>query len=158
MRHLTLLAVLALSACAGRVSPESFLQPQVDLRQVAVRNLGLAGGTLELTLAFANPNHLALRGTALTAGLDLQGAHFGDIALGDEFALAAGDTTLLQVPLTFRWSGVAGAARGILDYGAVDYALKGNIAVNTPLGRAVSVPFSRQGNVPVLQPGLLPTH
>ncbi|MBK9065321.1 MAG: hypothetical protein IPL76_00350 [Gemmatimonadetes bacterium] len=56
------------------------------------------------------------------------------MALTNPFTLAAKDTTLLTVPLTFKWSGVASAARSVLGYGAVNYGINGRFTINTPLG------------------------
>ena len=107
------------------MNPITFLQPDVRLHHLELQNVGLSGGTLGVVLAFHNPNKLSLQGTGLDAGIDIEGSHFGDVILSDAFSLAARDTTLLTVPLTFRWAGVASAARSALEYGAVNYAIKG---------------------------------
>lgn len=154
MRRLLPLALGALvTACSpGGVNPASLLQPDVRLHHLAVRNVGLSGGTLDVALAFHNPNRFNLQGAGLTAGLDIEGNHFGDIALDNPFSLAGKDTTLLTVPLTFRWSGLASAARAVLDYGAVNYAINGQFTVKGPATTSLNVPFSGQGNVPLLRP------
>jgi LEA14-like dessication related protein len=154
MRRLLPLAIaVQVAACGtGTVHPLTFLRPDVRLHHLALRNVGLAGGTLDLVLAFDNPNKLSLQGTHLAAGIDVEGNHFGDIDLSDSFTLTASDTTLLTVPLSFRWSGVAAAARSVLDYGAVNYAIKGRFSVITPMCSECDIPFSGQGNVPLLRP------
>jgi hypothetical protein len=154
MRKLLPLALVALViACGpGTVNPVNLLQPDVRLHHLAVRNIGLAGGTLDLILAFHNPNPINLQGTRVQAGLDIEGNHFGDIDLSNPFSLAGRDTTLMTVPLTFRWSGVASAARSVLDYGAVNYAIKGTATITAPGIAAFDVPFTGQGNVPLLRP------
>jgi LEA14-like dessication related protein len=145
------LAAISLAGCSsGSVGPVKFLEPHVDLRKVKVRSVGLSGGVLDLTLGIANPNHIKVNGTRLEAGLDLQDTHFGDIVLSDAFSLLANDTTMLTVPLTFRWSGVGAAARGILDYGEVSYGLRGTITVNTPVGAPLAVGFTGSGSIPLL--------
>jgi hypothetical protein len=156
MRTLTpVLVLLAAVGCGGpgKVDPLSIVQPGIRLHHLAIRNIGLAGGTLDLALAFHNPNRIALNGTGLVAGLDIQGSHFGDVDLSNPFSLTASDTTMLTVPLSFRWSGLATAARAVLDYGAVDYAMNGHFTVTAPgLKVPLQVPFSGQGNVPLLRP------
>jgi LEA14-like dessication related protein len=154
MRRLLPLALVAVIAgCGtGAVHPLTFLQPEVRLHHLELRNVGLAGGTLGLVLAFHNPNKLSLQGTRLQAGIDIEGNHFGDVNLADGFSLAARDTTLLTVPLSFRWSGVAAAARSVLDYGAVNYSITGRFSVITPMCKECDIPFSGQGNVPLLRP------
>jgi LEA14-like dessication related protein len=153
MRNLLLATVALLAGCGpGGVNPADLIQPDVRLDHLAVRNVGLSGGTLDVVMAFHNPNHITLKGTSLSAGLDIEGNHFGDIALTNPFSLAGQDTTLLTLPLTFRWSAVGSAARSVLDYGAVNYAINGKFSVNLPAGTPLDVPFSGQGNVPLLRP------
>ena len=153
MRRLLLLLVAAQVACGtGAVNPLNFLRPDVRLHHLALKNVGLAGGTIDLVLAFDNPNKVSLQGTRLTAGIDIEGTHFGDVDLSNSFTLAAGDTTLITVPLSFRWSGMATAARSVLDYGAVNYTISGRFSVITPMCSECDIPFSGQGNVPLLHP------
>lgn len=153
MRKHLLLPILLLAACGpGGVNPASLIQPDVRLHHLTVRNLGLAGGTLDVALAFHNPNPFSLPGTGLTAVLDIEGTRFGDVNLLNPFTLAGKDTTLVTVPLTFQWSGVASAARSILNYGAVNYGISGKFTVKTPASASLDVPFSGQGSVPLLKP------
>jgi len=151
MRNVLLATVVLLGGCGpGSVNPADLIKPDVRLHHLAVRNVGLSGGTLDVVMAFHNPNRITLKGTSLSAGLDIEGNHFGDVAFSDPFSLAGKDTTLLTLPLTFRWSGLAGAARSVLDLGAVNYAINGKFTVNTPV--PFDVPFSGQGSVPLLKP------
>jgi LEA14-like dessication related protein len=150
---LVLASAALLTACGpGGVNPADLIRPDVRLHHLAVRNVGLSGGTLDVALAFRNPNQISLKGTGLSAGLDIEGNHFGDIALTNPFTLAGKDTTLLSVPLTFRWSGLATAARTVLDYGAVNYTIDGKFTLQTPANTPLEIPFSGQGTVPVVRP------
>ena len=146
---LTLITLLLAACGGGGVSPSSFLQPQVDLRQVKLRSAGITGGTLDAQLAIANPNHLEVKGAKLTAGLDLSGQHFGDLATSDAFTLTKEDTTLITIPLTFKWADMASAAKNVLGYGKVDYHLAGTMSVTTPV--TIDVPFTKDGTVSVVQ-------
>ena len=148
--NLTLITLL-LAGCGGGggVSPADFLQPQVNLRQVKLRSAGITGGTLDAQLAIANPNHIEVKGTKLSAGLDLQGQHFGDLVSSDPFTLTKEDTTLITLPLTFRWADMASAAKNVLGYGQVNYHLAGTMSVTTPV--TLDVPFTKDGTVSVLQ-------
>ncbi len=153
MRRLLLLAALGLAACGpGGVNPAELIQPKVRLHHLSLRSAGLTGGMLDVVLAFHNPNQITLKGVGLSAGLDIEGSHFGDVAMSDPFSLAGRDTTLVTVPLAFRWSGVASAARSMLNTGAVNYGIQGKVTINTPANVPFDVPFSGQGSVPLLRP------
>ena len=145
--------VVALAACgSGNTVPLVFTPPSVRLHHLSVRNAGLTGGTLDLILAFYNPNKVRISGTRLEAGLDIDKNHFGDVVLDNAFQLTDRDTTFLTVPMNFQWIGAALAARSVLNSGAVNYHINGNVSVNTPVGQPLKVPFSGEGSVPVVRP------
>jgi LEA14-like dessication related protein len=144
-----LLAAL-LSGCAGLQN--YFRDPDVNLQRVIVRNVGLSGGTLDLIVGVYNPNPFDLQGTRLQLGLDVEQSHVGDVEYDSGFQTQQGDTTVLTLPLTFNWSGVAGAVRTALDSGDLPYTLKGQLSVATPIGGR-QVAFTHQGRAPLTRVG-----
>src|SRR6185295_13525370 len=126
---------IGVTACnAANLIPAVFTPPTVRLHHLALRNTNITGGTLDVVMAFYNPNRVRISGTRLEAGLDIEKNHFGDIVLADAFQLTDRDTTLVTVPLSFQWIGAALSARSVLNSGAVNYNITGNASVNTPLG------------------------
>jgi len=159
MRHTPMLAASALLAATlagcsgGTVNPAQLIQPKVVVRQLALRNAGLSGGTLEVAFAFHNPNRFSLTGAGLSAALAIEGKHFGDVALEGPFSLPGTDTTVITVPLTFTWAEAGSAARSVLNSGAVNYGVDGSFKVDLPSNAGqLSVPFTGQGTIPVLKP------
>lgn len=153
MRILSLLALIAVAACGpGGVNPATLIQPGVKVDHISVKNIGISGATLDVVLAFHNPNGFTLPGTALTADLDIENNRFGTIAMNEPFSLKGKDTTLVSVPLSFRYAAVGSAARSIIGFGAVNYKISGTFAVQTPANTSLQVPFSGSGNVPLLKP------
>jgi hypothetical protein len=151
-RLLLLTGLAATAACAGgSLAQLAPARPAVRLHHLSIKSIGLAGGALDVVLAFHNPNRIVLKGTRLNAGLDIETTHFGDIALNEPFQLTASDTSLITVPLTFQWAGVGAAARSLLNYGSVNYQINGTASVDTPIGTSLDVPFAGQGNVPLLK-------
>lgn len=131
-----LVPALALTACAGLV----FQEPTAELVGVEVVGIGLEGGDLRLLLNVHNPNAYDLRTTRIAVGIDLDGTHFGDVAVTEAVALPAHATTPIRIPLAFNWGGVGAGARSLLSRGAVRYGLTGQLTVGTPLGdKAVTV-------------------
>ncbi|MBI4499996.1 MAG: hypothetical protein HY700_02425 [Gemmatimonadetes bacterium] len=151
-RLLIPIVTLALAACQSNLIPLPFTPPTVRLHHLALRNAGLTGGTLDIVMAFYNPNRVRVSGTRLEAGLDIEKNHFGDVVLADAFQLTDRDTTLITVPLNFQWVGATMAARSVLNSGAVNYRINGKASVSNPLGQPLSVPFSGEGSVPLLHP------
>jgi LEA14-like dessication related protein len=135
----------------GNVEPENILIPHVEVGQVAVKSLGLQGGHLAATLVVVNPNEFSLPGTGIGGTLYLGGVQFGALDLNEGYVLHQEDTTRVTVPVTFQWTSVGYAARGILGYGSVDYTARGTLYVLSPKGRHFSLPFSASGSVPIVQ-------
>jgi LEA14-like dessication related protein len=144
MRRLALLSVAMLlpTACAQL----RFEPPTTQLVAVQVAGLGLEGGALRLLLDVHNPNTYALRTTRVAVGIDLEGTHFGDVALTQDVALPAGQTTQVRIPVDFTWAGIGAGARSLLGRGAVRYAIEGQLTVATPLGDK-AVPMRGTGEV-----------
>ena len=144
---------LALAGCAA--VGNALRDPEVRLERVAVRDVGVRGGDLELQLGFENPNPFDLRGTAIALGFDVEGSHVGDVRYAGDFSLERGGRTSLTLPLRFEWAGVGSALRVALNSGEIPYEMKGQLTIQTPWG-AQSVPFTTEGRVPLSRVGALP--
>ena len=146
-RRAALIAVAAASAAAcATLQRARFQPPDVMLEHLAITGLGLGGGTLRLTLAVANPNTYTLHVLRTAVVLDLEDTRFGDAQLERRVALPAGDTTLVEVPMTFTWEGVGAAGRALLGRGSVQYRLTGRLIADTPVGER-GIEIGRGGTV-----------
>ena len=145
-----LLLLTASGGCAGLGN--ALKDPDIRLERVIVRGLDLRGGSLDLVVEIDNPNPFDLLGTELELGFDVEGSHVGDLRYDDNFSLDKGDQTNLTLPLRFQWQGVASTLRTALTRGEIPYMMKGQIRLQTPWG-ANSVPFTREGRVPLSRVG-----
>jgi len=140
-----LLALLAvLGACSA--IHEVFREPDVQLKRVVVRGVGIRGGNLDLVVDVENPNGFALYGTKLEVGFEVEGQHLGDVAYDDDFSVTKNGRTTLTLPLTFGWAGLGSAVVTALGSGDLPYKMKGQVELRTPLG-AKDVSFTREGRV-----------
>jgi LEA14-like dessication related protein len=149
-----LMLAAALSACAAVSS--ALQDPEVKLERVLVRDVDVRGGELELQLGLENPNPFDLRGTEIALGFDVEGSHVGDVRYADDFNLQQGGRTKLSLPLRFEWAGVGTALKTALSSGEIPYDMKGQLTIRTPWG-AQSVPFTREGRVPLSRVGAQPS-
>lgn len=152
MRKLAVIALLAVAACGGgshAVGPD-LLSPEVELKQIGVRSFGLTGGTLDAKVAIRNPNGTTIRGTGLRLALDVQGYRFGETEWTRGFELAPDSIVTFTVPVSFEWKTVGMAARGVLGYGDVRYAISGRTYL-LHLGETWRFPYSREGSVPLVR-------
>jgi LEA14-like dessication related protein len=148
------LGTVLLAACGGSV----FKQPQVTLQGVQLGGLGLRGGTLLVNLQVVNPNRFALSADRLSYDLALGGSEepgdtsWIDFASGtydEPFSVEAGDTSVIQIPVEFTYSGLGGATSALLRSGTFDYRASGTVDVDTPLGN-YEVPYRKKGTVTLL--------
>lgn len=136
--------MVVLPACGG-IAERAFTRPVIAVRGVKVRSVGLGGGSLEVTLAIANPNPYPLpvqRATYLFALLDSTEVGRGESAAA--FNLPARDSIVVQLPLDVSWQGLRAAARDAARDGTVDYRFTGSVTLDTPLGDP-NVPFELPG-------------
>ena len=142
---LTTSAMVFGGACAtlGRAA---FQNPVVHLRSVAVRGLGLTGGSLDVKLSVYNPNHYRLDATRLDYTVNLAGDQVtvASGSLDNRFTVQDNDSTVVTIPVDFSYSGIGAAGRSILNTGTVDYHVLGKVAVSTAVG-TFNVPYSTTG-------------
>lgn len=139
--------VLALAALAGgcaSLGRAVFQEPVVTFRAVQVRGLGLTGGEMDVVLNVYNPNRFRLDGTRLTYRLFVDSVSVGEGQLADQFAVQSGDSTEVRLPVRFTYNGIGAAGRQLLQTGAVNYRVAGDLTVGTPLGDFTR-PYDRTG-------------
>jgi LEA14-like dessication related protein len=124
----------------------AFQSPIVHLRDVRVRGIGLNGGSLDVLLSVYNPNHYRLDATRLTYRVALAGdsVMLASGALDSRFTVQDNDSTTVTIPVSFSYAGVNAAGRSILNTGAVDYHVLGDVTVGSPVG-SFTVPYSSTG-------------
>jgi LEA14-like dessication related protein len=146
MRRIAVLAfiVSGIAACSG-LGRQAFQNPVVDLRDVRVLGIGTTGGQLEVALGVYNPNSYRLDATRLTYRVfvaDSMGLASG--ALDTRTTVQSNDTTIVRIPVSFTYAGLGRAASQLLQTGAVDYRVAGDVTVGTVVGN-FTVPYSATG-------------
>ncbi|HVX40157.1 MAG TPA: LEA type 2 family protein [Gemmatimonadaceae bacterium] len=138
-------ALLAGAGCSA-LGRAAFQNPIVHLRDVRIRGLGLTGGSLDVLLNVYNPNHYRLDATRLTYRVNLAGdsVTVATGALDSRFTVQDNDSTVVTIPVNFSYSGIGAAGRALLNQGAVDYHVLGDVTVGSPVGN-FTVPYSSVG-------------
>ncbi|HUF26993.1 MAG TPA: LEA type 2 family protein [Gemmatimonadaceae bacterium] len=156
MRTSTLIGVAVLlaagAACGKRTTTVyshepsvPYYRPQVYLRDVAVKSVGLTGGAMDVTMKVYNPNEYELHDPRISYRVFVDGSEVATGIYDPEVVVPDRDSVTVQVPATFGYSGVRRAGRSILGTGTITYRVIGEIIVSTPYGRYRS-PFDRVGN------------
>jgi LEA14-like dessication related protein len=138
-------AIVAGAGCSA-LGRAAFENPVVHLRDVRVRGVGLTGGSLDVLLSVYNPNHYRLDATRLTYRVALAGDSItlASGALDSKFTVNDKDSTVVTIPVTFTYAGIGAAGRSLLNTGAVDYHVLGDVTVGTPAGH-FTVPYDQTG-------------
>ncbi len=150
MRKLALVAATAATLVAGAacstLGRAAFQQPVVNLRDVRIRGIGLTGGTLDVLLSVYNPNHFRLDASRLTYRVALAGdsVTLANGAIDSRFSVQDNDSTVVTIPVSFTYAGIGAAGRSLLNSGAVDYHVLGDVTVSTVVGN-FTVPYSSTG-------------
>ena len=134
---------LGVSACAS-IGRATFQEPVVRLREVNVTGLGLTGGSLDVVLSVYNPNGYTLDALNMTYQVDIDTIRLGSGALPEHFAVTQKDSSIVRLPIRFTYAGLGAAGRSLLMAGSVNYRVRGDVTVATPLGNFTR-PFDRTG-------------
>jgi LEA14-like dessication related protein len=143
MVAVTTMAVAATAACSS-VAKQSFLQPDVQVKDVKVTALGLTGGSVDVVLNVNNPNNFRLDASRLTYNLIIDTVRFASGSLDQRMTVESGQNLEVRVPVNFTYSGVGEAGRQLINMGSVPYRMTGDFTVATILGN-FTVPYDRAG-------------
>jgi LEA14-like dessication related protein len=140
----TFLAIVTLvtGACAG--FGKSFEEPVVTLKDIVITGLGATGGNLDVVLNVYNPNGYKLDAVAMTYKVDVESTTVGEGSLADQFVVEKGDSSTVRMPVRFTYAGLGVAGRSLITSGAVNYRVRGDLTVATPLGNYTR-PYDRTG-------------
>jgi LEA14-like dessication related protein len=142
-----LLPILLLGACSSAVR-----QPEVRLESMRVGGIGLRGGTLYAQVYIGNPNGFDLETRSLTYDMQVehpdsagQWVSFSQGTVDEPMRVRGNSSTVIEVPIQFRYDDLGGAVRSILDTGTFNYRVRGDVQLSQPIGR--TIPYSRTGIV-----------
>jgi LEA14-like dessication related protein len=139
------IAALALVGACSALGRQAFQNPIVNLRDVKVQGLGVTGGQLEVQLSVYNPNNYRLDASRLTYRVFVgDSVGLADGAVETRATVQAGDSTIVNVPVAFTYSGLGAAARQLLNTGSVNYRVTGDVTVGSVVGN-FTVPYSTTG-------------
>ncbi len=142
-RHVVIALCTAFLGCAtfGR---GGFKDPVVNLRDVVITGLGVTGGSVDVVLSVYNPNRFRLDAAKLTYRVDIDSIPLGSGALDNQFVVQSGDSSLVHLPIRFSYVGLGLAGRSLITAGSINYRVRGDFTVGTPIG-SFTRPYDRSG-------------
>ncbi len=144
-RALAATALLSISmlGCAS-LGRAAFKEPVVSLKEFNVTGLGLTGGSVDIVLSVYNPNNYKLDALSMTYRVDVDSIQLGDGVLDGRFVVPSGDSSTVRLPVRFTYAGLGAAGRSLITAGTVNYRVRGDFTVATPVGNFTR-PYDRSG-------------
>lgn len=143
LAFLAALAATVLASCAA-LGKGTFKEPVVNVKEFTVTGLGLTGGSVDLVLSVYNPNGYKLDALSMTYRVDVDSTQLGDGVLDGRFVVPANDSSDVRLPIRFTYAGLGAAGRSLLTAGTINYRVRGDFTVATPLGNFTR-PYDRNG-------------
>jgi LEA14-like dessication related protein len=149
-----LLAATALAAVAGcaALGRATFAEPTVRLKDVLITGLGVQGGSVDVRLSVYNPNRFKLDAVKMTYKVDIDSIPLGEGELGDRFIVQSGDSSEVRLPVRFTYAGLGAAGSSLLRAGSINYRVRGDFTVSTPLGEFTR-PYNQTGRYSTIRGG-----
>lgn len=122
--------------------------PQVELNSLDIGKLSLDQFKASAKLQVKNTNQFPLDLTKLGVSFALGGQDVGGSKLANPITLPAGQSTALEVPLSFSPRAAGLGLLNLLRGNQIAYKVSGSIDANTRFG-PLSLPFSHVGNTNV---------
>lgn len=147
MRRLALFAVVlvSLSGCAT-LARQAFAPPVVEVKDVKVANIGLNGGTLNVTLSLSNPNEYRIDATRVTYRFFVDTTQIVSGEVDKLLTLENRGVSELVLPVNFGFRELGIAMREYTSKGALQYRVVGEFTLATPFGN-ITRPYSGTGRV-----------
>lgn len=130
----------------------AYRQPEVRLEGIRVGSIGLRGGMLYAQVHVANPNKFGLETSAFSYDLQLadpaneqEWITFAKGTLTEAIKVGGHRSTVIEIPIQFRYQDMGGAMRTILDTGTFNYRVSGDVQLKEPIGR--TIPYRKMGVV-----------
>jgi LEA14-like dessication related protein len=134
---------LGAAGCAS-LGRATFKEPDVQLKEVVVTGLGLTGGSVDVVLSVYNPNGYKLDALSMTYQVDIDAIKLGEGELDGRFVVPERDSSTVRLPVRFTYAGLGAAGRALMQSGTVNYRVRGDFKVATPIGNFTR-PYDQTG-------------
>ena len=137
--------LLSLTGCRS-LARAAFIPPDVAVADTKVRNIGLRGGALDVTLRVDNPNdfRLDVAGVRYIVWVDSTQVATGNVER--VVTLLPRSTTLVEVPVEFLLEALRVVMVRFVASGTVPYRVTSEFRYVTPFG-SITRPFESAGMV-----------
>ncbi len=127
------LTVVLLGGCSA-LGRTVFTPPTVVVEDVRLVGVGLAGGTVDISLHVFNPNKFTLDSKRVNYTVLVDTIPLGSGTITDRIVVGGKDSTTVRIPVTFGIPQILAAGSKFLQGGSIPYRFVGDITVGSPVG------------------------
>lgn len=134
-----------MGGCLSRASAGVFMNPTVSIKTCEVRGISFQGVNMDIILVIENPNPAAMEANRIY--YKIVKASDNTLMAKDvverQFAIPAGKSTDVLVPVTFSYSGLGAAGMSLINKGTTKLLVSGDMTFEAPLAPngTITIPF-----------------
>ncbi len=145
------LAAAGLSACASLDLASMIRKPTAEVVGFEVERLTFEEAGLRLDVKITNPNPVGIELAGFDYSLVIEGAELVKGAVDGKVALRANGSSVIPVPVSFRYTELFAAARALTDKDESPYELTVGFTFQLPVLDKVKVTAAHKGTLPVVR-------
>jgi LEA14-like dessication related protein len=129
-------------ALGAGLTRATFQKPQVQLKNATITSIW--GGKLDVDLSLHNPNLFEVDATRLSYKITKlsDGDLIAEGVLNEHFNVPAKGTIDIMLPAVVSWHGMQSAGSSLVNRGATDFLISGEMDINTTVVGMVTIPFT----------------
>ena len=144
-------AILAAAALAACESLESAIRkPTVEVAAFQIERLSFETADLRLDLKITNPNPVGIELAGFDYSLVIEGAELVKGSVDKKVGLRAGGSSVVPVPMSFRYTELFAAARSLADKDETPYQITVGLSFDLPVLGKMKVTAAHKGTLPVV--------
>ncbi len=145
------LAILVAAAVAGCESLESAIRkPTVEVAGFVIERLSFEDAAVRLDLKITNPNPIAIELAGFDYSLVIEGSELVKGTVDKKVGLRAGGSSVIPVPMSFRYDSMFAAVRALADKDETPYQITVGLAFDLPVLGKMKVTATHKGTLPVV--------
>ncbi len=145
-----ILVAAALTACASFDLSSAIRKPTVEVAAFVIERLSFETADLRLDLKITNPNPVGIELAGFDYSLVIEGSELVKGTVDKKVGLRAGGSSVIPVPMSFRYTELFAAVRALADKDETPYQITVGLAFDLPVLGKLKVTAAHNGTLPVV--------
>jgi LEA14-like dessication related protein len=149
LQTLALLFVFVLSGCAQLSKKADAIKPTAEVTNVRLANINFEQADLVFDLAVENRNPVALKLSGLNYNLKIENQSVVSGVAASGMQIKASSTSTVELPVSLKFDDLKKLPGELMNKDSIVYQLDTQFVVNLPVIGDMTIPVSKQGELPV---------